>query len=144
MSRVLRALALLVVSASAASAQVQNRQFSVVTRLGSITPDRASSLNAGPLIGLDTESALNQDFGIGTNLDVTRTNTPHEELLQQLRYGQVIPVEQVVADVEAVTADDVRGVASGRMRGEAMHLAVIGPYSDDDARELEGLIGEGL
>lgn len=62
----------------------------------------------------------------------------------QLRYGQVIPVEQVVAEVEAVSADDVQRVARRLMRGDALHLAVIGPYSDDDARELDGLIGEGL
>ena len=87
MRRVLRALALLAVSASALSAQVQNRQFAVVTRLGSITPDRASSLNAGPLIGLDTEYALNKFFGIGTSVDVTRINTHREDFLTRLRYG---------------------------------------------------------
>ena len=87
MSRVLRALTLLVVSASALSAQVQNRQFSVVTRVGSISPERAASLNTGPLIGLDTEYALNKYFGIGTSVDVTRTNTHREDFLTRLRYG---------------------------------------------------------
>ncbi|MBL0169190.1 MAG: outer membrane beta-barrel protein [Gemmatimonadaceae bacterium] len=87
MSRVLRALTLLLVSASALSAQVQNKQFSVVTRVGSITPERAASLNAGPLIGLDTEYSLNKYFGIGTSLDVTRTNTHREDFLTRLRYG---------------------------------------------------------
>ena len=62
----------------------------------------------------------------------------------QLRYDQVIPVEQVVAEVEAVTIEDVQRVASRLMRGEALHLAVIGPYGADDRRELEGMIGEGL
>lgn len=87
MSRVLRALALLAVSASALSAQVQNKQFSVTTRLGTVSPERASSLNAGPLIGLDTEYSLNKYFGIGTNVEVMRTNTHREDFLTRLRYG---------------------------------------------------------
>jgi len=87
MRRVIRALALLAVSTSALSAQVQNRQFSVVTRLGAVTPERASSLNTGGLIGLDTEYSLNKWFGIGTNVDVMRTNTQREDFLTRLRYG---------------------------------------------------------
>lgn len=55
----------------------------------------------------------------------------------QLRYDRVIPVEQVVAEVEAVTREDVLRVARRVLREDAMHLAVIGPYDDaDDLREL--------
>jgi predicted Zn-dependent peptidase len=61
-----------------------------------------------------------------------------------LRYGHVIPVEQVVAEVEAVTADQVLGVARRLLRPEALHLAVIGPYEDEDRRELELLVSDGL
>ncbi len=61
-----------------------------------------------------------------------------------LRYGHVIPVEQVVAEVEAVTAADVQRVARRLMRSSALHLSVIGPYGADDRRELEALIAEGL
>jgi predicted Zn-dependent peptidase len=61
-----------------------------------------------------------------------------------LRYGHVIPVEQVVAEVEAVTADQVLGVARRLLRPEALHLAVIGPYEDEDRRELEALVANGL
>lgn len=87
MSRVLRAFALLAVSAGALSAQVQNKQFAVVTRLGAVTPEASASLNTGALIGLDTEYALNKYFGIGTNVDVMRTNTHREDFLTRLRYG---------------------------------------------------------
>lgn len=59
-----------------------------------------------------------------------------------LRYGHVIPVEQVVAEVEAVTAADVQRVARRLMRRDALHLAVIGPYTADDRQELEGLLAE--
>lgn len=87
MSRVIRAIALLALSASAASAQVSNHQFSVTTRLGAVTPERASSLNTGAVIGLDTEYSLNKFFGIGTSVDVMRTNTHREDFLTRLRYG---------------------------------------------------------
>ena len=87
MRRVIRAFALLAVSASALSAQVQNRQFSVVTRIGAVTPERAASLNTGGVIGLDTEYALNKWFGIGTSVDVMRSNTHREDFLTRLRYG---------------------------------------------------------
>jgi predicted Zn-dependent peptidase len=59
-----------------------------------------------------------------------------------LRYGHVIPVEQVVAEVEAVSAADVQRVARRLMRRDALHLAVIGPYSAEDRQELEGLLAE--
>lgn len=61
-----------------------------------------------------------------------------------LRYGHVMPVEQVVAEVEAVTAEQVQQVARRLLRREALHLAVIGPYEDDDRRELETLMAGGL
>jgi predicted Zn-dependent peptidase len=54
------------------------------------------------------------------------------------RYGRVIPVEQVVAEVEAVTVDDVRRVAQRVLRQDLMHLAVIGPHDDD--RRLGALL----
>lgn len=57
-----------------------------------------------------------------------------------LRYGHVVPVEQVVAEVEAVTAADVLRVARRLLRNDAMHLAVIGPYGDEDQRDLEALV----
>jgi predicted Zn-dependent peptidase len=60
----------------------------------------------------------------------------------QLRYGKVIPVEQVVAEVEAVTCEDVLRVAGRVLREETLHLAVIGPHDDaEDLRELLTLGG---
>ncbi|NJN15195.1 MAG: insulinase family protein [Oscillochloris sp.] len=60
----------------------------------------------------------------------------------QLRYGYVVPVEQVVAEVEAVQAADVMRVARRLIRRDAMHLAVIGPYNEEDRSELEHLLRE--
>jgi hypothetical protein len=87
MSRVVRALALLAVSASALSAQVQVKSFALVTRLGAATPERAASLNSGGLIGLDAEYAFNKWFGLGTSVEVMRNNTHREDFLTRLRYG---------------------------------------------------------
>ncbi len=87
MSRLLRAVALLAVSTTALSAQVQNKQFAVVTRLGSISPERSASMNTGGVIGLDTEYSLNKWFGIGTSVDVMRSNTRREDFVARLRYG---------------------------------------------------------
>ena len=64
---------------------------------------------------------------------VASRNGSHE-----LRYGRVIPVEQVVAEVEAVTREDVLRVAGRVLREDAMHMAVIGPY--DDGAELKTLL----
>jgi predicted Zn-dependent peptidase len=61
-----------------------------------------------------------------------------------LRYGHVMPVEQVVAEVEAVSTADVRRVAARLMRGDCLHLAVIGPYSEDDGRDLETIVNAAL
>lgn len=52
----------------------------------------------------------------------------------QLYYGQVIPIEQVVAEVESVTLADVRRVAERVLREDALHLAVIGPIEGEAER----------
>lgn len=50
-----------------------------------------------------------------------------------LRYDKVIPVEQVVAEIEAVTKDDVLRVAQRLIKSEALYLAVIGPYDQEQS-----------
>jgi predicted Zn-dependent peptidase len=66
---------------------------------------------------------------------VAARNGAHE-----LRYGRVIPVEQVVAEVEAVTQADVLRVAERVLREDDMHLAVIGPHDEREGEELRGLL----
>lgn len=56
----------------------------------------------------------------------------------QLRYDRVIPIEQVVADVEMVSRDDVLRVAQRVVCDDHLHMAVIGPY--EDAADLEALL----
>ena len=57
-----------------------------------------------------------------------------------LRYGEVLPITRVVAEVEAVQAADVERVARRLLRLSQMHVAVVGPYDADDQRELMQLI----
>jgi predicted Zn-dependent peptidase len=60
-----------------------------------------------------------------------------------LRYGRVIPVEQVVAEVEAVTQEDVLRVAVRVLQEDALHLAVIGPHAEEEGEELRELLEPG-
>ncbi len=55
-----------------------------------------------------------------------------------MRYGRVIPVEQVVAEIEAVTLDDVQRVARRLITPDHLHLAIIGPYAE--AQPFEALL----
>jgi opacity protein-like surface antigen len=73
--------------ASTAQAQVAAKQFSVVTRLGSVAPERAASLNPGGYVGVDAEYSFNKYFGLGTTLGVSRNQTHREDFLTALRFG---------------------------------------------------------
>lgn len=86
-SSVLVGLAAIALSASTLGAQIQNKSFSVTTRLGAVTPERSASLDAGGLVGLDTEYSFNKYFGLGASLDVARSNTRREDFIARLRYG---------------------------------------------------------
>lgn len=48
-----------------------------------------------------------------------------------LRYNTVVPVEQVVAEIEAVTQDDVMRVAQRLITPDALYLSLIGPYENE-------------
>jgi hypothetical protein len=75
-------------AANTAEAQLVAKKFSVTTRLGTRTSERAASLDPAAMVGLDTEYALNKWFGVGTSIDVARGNTTNEDFLVRLRYGQ--------------------------------------------------------
>jgi len=87
MRRFFSACALLAVVSSAAQAQWQPKAFSITTRIGGQTSERASSLDPSALIGVDTEYSLNKWFAVGTSVDVARGNTVREDFVTRLRYG---------------------------------------------------------
>jgi predicted Zn-dependent peptidase len=50
----------------------------------------------------------------------------------ELVYPRLEPVEEILARIESVTHDEVREIA-GAVLGQAMALAVVGPFDDDEA-----------
>lgn len=70
---------------------------------------------------------------------VLQIESPHGLLMFGLRRevleGQAPEPEEVLAGVEAVTAEDVQRVAQDLIADEALRLAVIGPFDDADRFE---------
>jgi predicted Zn-dependent peptidase len=52
---------------------------------------------------------------------------------QELLHRQVLTVEQVLSQVDAVTSDDIQRVARGLLVTEKLNMAVVGPYRSDKA-----------
>ena len=49
---------------------------------------------------------------------------------QEATYGEIKTPEEVMAKIEAVTAEDVQALAQELFRSDRLSLALIGPYSD--------------
>ena len=54
---------------------------------------------------------------------------------QEILTGKVLTVDDVIASVEAVTADDLKKVAGELLVGDKLRLAVVGPISPDEPLE---------
>ena len=67
---------------------------------------------------------------------VLQTESPNGLILFGLRRevleGAAIEPEELLAGLDAVTAEDVRRVAQDVIGSNAIHLAVIGPFDDDE------------
>lgn len=48
----------------------------------------------------------------------------------ELLYNKVLPLEELMAKIDAVTVKDITAVSQELFKGDKMHLAVIGPYED--------------
>jgi predicted Zn-dependent peptidase len=59
-------------------------------------------------------------------------------LRREILEGDVPTVEEVLAGIDRVTAEDVQRVAADLIRDESLRLAVIGPF--DDAARFEALL----
>jgi predicted Zn-dependent peptidase len=57
---------------------------------------------------------------------------------QELRYGRIHEVDEELAHFDAVTAEDLRRLASDLFQDEWLRLALIGPH--DDAGDLDGIL----
>src|SRR5262249_60477030 len=59
-------------------------------------------------------------------------------LRREVLEGGAVEPEEVLAGIEAVTAEDVQRVAQDVIRTNALRLAVVGPF--DDAERFEELL----
>ena len=50
----------------------------------------------------------------------------------ELVYPRLEPVDEILARIESVNHDEVREIAAAVL-GQAMALAVVGPFDDDEA-----------
>ncbi|HHV63250.1 MAG TPA: insulinase family protein [Firmicutes bacterium] len=51
----------------------------------------------------------------------------------QLLTGRVIPVDEVMAKIEAVTVDDIKRVAADILRPDGLRMAAVGPFENEEA-----------
>jgi len=147
--------ALLLVAGTAIplEAQVQNKQFAVVTRLGTFTPERAASVDQQAMLGLDAEYALGKYFGIGTAIDVARGNTHREDFIQRLRFGNpsvaggdTIYYQQLGQPVNTMNLSAVatarypgKRIAPYAMGGVGTYLLILDAQVNGKATNMSGL-----
>ena len=118
------------------------RQFVITPRGGYVHFDRASSLEAGPSIGIDAQYNFTPAFSVGTNFSFSRANTRGEDFLTTLTYGLpstgdttfIFGVRQPVSVVDAQLAAMLHLPAYGRISPFVMGGAgVYVLYLDPDA-----------
>jgi predicted Zn-dependent peptidase len=62
---------------------------------------------------------------------------------QEYSRGRIIPVEELVAKIDVVTADDIQRIAQSCFAPEWRRLAVIGPYESGSAEHFAKLLKGG-
>ena len=53
-------------------------------------------------------------------------------LRREVLEGRALEPEQMLAELDKVTVEDVQRVAQDLIDAKALHLAVIGPFEDDE------------
>lgn len=76
-------------TAGAAGAQNPSGQFTVITKAGAFAPTRAASLQTSGVVGIDALYGLGRFFGIGTSVNVARTNTRAEDFITTITLGTI-------------------------------------------------------
>lgn len=59
-----------------------------------------------------------------------------------LRHQTVQPVDQIIAEIDALTLADLQRAAHRLLGAQQQWLAVVGPYDDDDRADLQALLEE--
>ena len=62
---------------------------------------------------------------------------------QEYSRGRIVPLEELVAKIDAVTADDIQRIAQHCFAPEWRRLAVIGPYKTGSAAHFAKLLKGG-
>ena len=76
-------------AAQAASAQDPTGQFTVITRAGAFAPTKPASLETSGVVGIDALYGFGRFFGLGTTLNVARTNTRAEDFITAITLGTI-------------------------------------------------------
>jgi predicted Zn-dependent peptidase len=100
--------------------------------------DEAVSTVAGELKKIAAEAVPAEELRKAKNFAkgrfVLQIESPHGLIMFGLRRevleGQASEPEEVLAGLEAVTAEDVQGVAQELIEAQALRLAIIGPFED--------------
>ncbi|NPV54420.1 MAG: insulinase family protein [Firmicutes bacterium] len=58
----------------------------------------------------------------------------------QLLIGRVIPVDEVLAKIEAVTLEDIKRVAADILRPDDLRMAAVGPFKDEKDMEAATMV----
>ncbi len=95
----------------------------VITELRKLRDD---GVTAAELTRIKEQVKGGMLLGLEDTWAVANRNGRHE-----LRYGEVIPVEQIVAWIEAVSQDDIRRVTQRLIRPDNLYLSIVGPHEDD-------------
>ena len=78
---------------------------------------------------------------------VLQTESPHGLVMYGLRRevleGQATEPEEILAGLDAVTAEDVQRVAQDVIGGHGLNLALIGPFEQDRQEHFEQLLASG-
>ena len=75
--------------ARAADAQNADGQFTVITKIGALAPTRAASLERSGVVGIDALYGFGRFFGLGTTVNVSRTNTRAEDFITTITLGTI-------------------------------------------------------
>ncbi len=111
-----------------AGVEVGKVKEAITAVLGELRKLRDEGITSEELQHVKEQNKGGMLLGLETTGAVASRNGSHI-----LRYGKIIPVEQVVAEIEAVTQEDVLRVAQRLIKTEALNLSLIGPYKDQAA-----------
>lgn len=105
--------------------EVSKAQAAIEAVVGELRKLRDHGVTDAELTRIKEQVKGGMLLGLEDTWAVANRNGRHE-----LRYGEVIPVEQIVAWIEAVSHEDIRRVTQRLIRPDNLFLSLIGPHDD--------------